>query len=398
VCLGNLNSHVKNCDFKPVKCSNEECEMVVNKREIIHHESTVCEYRKVKCHSCERLEQDVKEMKEKMENLASKEDVKAMMVQMFEKLRSMENTIQTSSAMNHASNAFMADILVAGGQVGDDKALKSVERFSWKKNVWERVSSMNADRKGATSFVYENKVFVAGGCDSNKIEVLDLNSDSTNEGLLNWTEFEATIPHYCTYFRSVIYRNRAVLFCACKRTGAHSVELSLTPPYTCTQLCKLPDPPRKHYRVVAFEHKVLIFGGRNVANNQLLDSVLEFNLITNEFNSMPSLPYVVENMAAVRWGDQAILIGGFTKFGGHSKNVFMYDSKTGNTTVLPSTLKERSGCAAVITGSTIVVMGGKGRSGRVKSVEAFTMGGYSWRHLPIMNDARSVATATVIPI
>jgi hypothetical protein len=65
-----------------MKCSNEECEMVVNKREIIHHESTVCEYRKVKCHNCVKIEQDVEEMNEKMEGmkkqmqgLASKEDV-----------------------------------------------------------------------------------------------------------------------------------------------------------------------------------------------------------------------------------------------------------------------------------------------------------------------------------
>ena len=50
--LEELDSHVENCGFAPVKCSNEECGMVINKREIIHHESTVCEYRKVNCHNC----------------------------------------------------------------------------------------------------------------------------------------------------------------------------------------------------------------------------------------------------------------------------------------------------------------------------------------------------------
>ena len=58
--------------------------------------------------------------------------------------------------------------------------------------------------------------------------------------------------------------------------------------------------------------------------------------------------------------------------------------EAGNTTELPSMLEERNGCAAVITGNTIVVMGGRGQSGRVKSVEAFTLGGYSWRYLPAM--------------
>ena len=65
--LQELNSHVEACGFAPVNCSNDECQMVINKREIIHHESAVCEYRKVKCHSCGKMEQDMKDMQMKME-------------------------------------------------------------------------------------------------------------------------------------------------------------------------------------------------------------------------------------------------------------------------------------------------------------------------------------------
>jgi hypothetical protein len=402
--LEELDSHVENCGFAPLKCSNEECQLVVDKRELIHHESTVCEYRKVKCHSCKKLEQDmegIKEkiegmeaMKEKMEGLASKEDVddvKELMVQMFEKLGFLENTIQISSAINHASNALMEDVLIAGGWDNDGNRLKSVERFSWKKNVWERVSSMNVGRVAATSFVYENQLFVAGGCDSDAIEVLNL-----NECRLQWGESVANVPYGCRALLSVVYQNRAVLFCACGKTDC-CAELYLTVAYTCKQLCKIPEPARKGYTVVAFEHKVLIWGGQSATNNSLLDSVLEFDINTNEFKAMPALPCAVHSMAAVRWGDQAILFGGFDQ-DGQSRKVYMYNSKTGTTTQLPSMLEERSGCAAVITGNTIVVMGGRGKTtGRVRSVEAFTLGGYSWRYLPAMNDIRGLATATVLP-
>ena len=65
--LQELNSHVEACGFTPVNCSNDECQMVINKREIIHHESAVCEHRKVKCHSCGKMEQDMKYMQMKME-------------------------------------------------------------------------------------------------------------------------------------------------------------------------------------------------------------------------------------------------------------------------------------------------------------------------------------------
>ena len=410
--LEELDSHVENCGFAPVRCSNEECEMIVNKREIIHHESTVCEYRKVKCHNCVKIKQDVEEIKEKMDaNMeemkekieksmnemekkmekkmvgmtADVDDLKRLVMQMFEKLRFLQK-----SAVNYASNAFMEDILVAGGWNSDDDKLKSVERFSWKKNVWERVSSMNVGRKGATSFVYENQIFVLGGCFSPAIEVLDLNEDS-----VQWKLSDATLPFNCTSLRSVVYQNRAVLFCACNKSD-HCTELCLTAPYTCKQLCEMPEPPRKCSTVVGFEHKILIFGGINVKDDNYLEDVLEFDLTTREFRVLPSLPGVVSSMAGVRWGDQAVLIGGYGK-NGPSKKVLMYDSKTCNTTELPSMLEERDAGAAVITGNTIVVMGGRRESGRVRSVEALTLGDYSWRYLPAMNDIRSVPTATILP-
>ena len=436
-----LDSHVENCGFAPMKCSNEECEMIVNKREIIHHESTVCEYRKVKCHNCVKIEQDVEEMKEKMEGIDEKikrietnmkekmqgldektekvkekieemdekikgiemkmeekmgrkaadvEDLKGLMMQMFEKLRFLETSIQISSAVNYASNAFSEDILVAGGWDNDSNKLKSVERFSWKKNVWEKVCSMNVGRKGATSFVHENQIFVLGGCFSPSIEVLNLNENS-----VQWELSEATLPFICERLRSVLYENRAVLFCACNKSD-DCTELCLTAPYTCKQLCEMPEPPSKYYTVVAFEHKILIFGGKRVNDRNLLEDVLEFDLTTRQFKVLPSLPSPVSNMAGVRWGDQAVLIGGYGK-DGPSKKVLMYDSKTGNITELPSLLEKRNAPAAVITGNTIVVMGGAGESGRVRSVEAFTLGGYSWKYLPAMNDIRSGATTTILP-
>ena len=108
--LEELRSHVENCGFAPVKCSNKGCEMIVNKREIIHHESTVCEYKKVKCHNCVKIEQEIKkkteekmdEMNEKIEGIDQKIDEKMagiaadVSVRMFEKLRLLENTIQIS--------------------------------------------------------------------------------------------------------------------------------------------------------------------------------------------------------------------------------------------------------------------------------------------------------------
>ena len=77
----------------------------------------------------------------------------------------------------------------------------------------------------------------------------------------------------------------------------------------------------------------------------------------------------------------------------------MYDCKTGKITVLPSMLEKRRACCAVITGNTIVVMGGLDEELEILkySVECFTMGGYAWKYLPAMNEARFYAVAEVLP-
>ena len=202
--LEELDSHIESCGFSPVKCSNEECEMIANKREIIHHESTVCEYRKVKCHNCVKIEQKVEEMKEKMEEkmgriAADVVEVKELMAKMFEKLPFLENSIQISSAVNHT---FMKDILVAGG--------------------WDRDGFIN----------YDNQVFVAGGCDNPVIEVLNSNEDPTQ-----WQISKATLPFNCCSLCSFVYQYCAVLFCTCGETD-YCAELSLTATYIC-KACKM---------------------------------------------------------------------------------------------------------------------------------------------------------------
>ena len=61
-------------------------------------------------------------------------------------------------------------------------------------------------------------------------------------------------------------------------------------------------------------------------------------------------------------------------------------------------LEKRYGCCAVITGNTIVVMGGYNEKREdLNSVECFTMGGSTWEHLPVMNITRSDAVAEVLP-
>ena len=64
--VGNLKRHVASCGFSPVQCSNDGCNVLLNARDKLHHEAEVCDFRKLKCHDCGQLKNEVKEMKDEM--------------------------------------------------------------------------------------------------------------------------------------------------------------------------------------------------------------------------------------------------------------------------------------------------------------------------------------------
>ena len=286
------------------------------------------------------------------------------------------------------------DILIAGGDGDFSNHSKSTEIYSWEKNGWFEVSPMNEDHKGASSFIHKDQLFVVGGERSKTIETLDL-----NELPLKWTKFRGELPYACDDHQTVVYQQSVI------HIGGYNYdkgklsnvisELQLTSPYTVKELCQMPEPRQRHGAVV-FEDKVLILGGDTP--NNTTDSVLEFDRKRKKCKEMPKLPFALRGMATVRWRDEAVVLGGLTKDNQELNDVFMYNCKTGKTTALPSMLKKRCGCCAVITGNTIVVMGGENeKDDYLSSVECFTMGSSTWEYLPVMNKVWYLAVAEVLP-
>ena len=106
--LGDLDKHVALCGFAPAVCSNEGCQLEVNKQDLLHHETAVCELRRVKCHSCSDIRKEVDTMKsnmaamnEKLKEVGTnvntvKNDVLAIQVQMNERLREVGENVITA--------------------------------------------------------------------------------------------------------------------------------------------------------------------------------------------------------------------------------------------------------------------------------------------------------------
>jgi hypothetical protein len=96
-----------------------------------------------------------------------------------------------------------------------------------------------------------------------------------------------------------------------KRGYSDSItEVSLVPPYTSKVLATMPHTRWLHC-VVLFGGKIVILGGRKDANyTTSLESVLLYDITKNECQELAPLPYSVNNMAAVKWSDDNVIIVG----------------------------------------------------------------------------------------
>ena len=440
--LEDLKTHVATCGYAPVLCSKAECGMEINKQDKLRHETEVCEYRRVKCHGCGQIQNDVEtlersllELDEKVEATNKKmgnnhvemrdvvnkleerlgalktsqdkireevneclakvnkdvDQVKVMMTQVLKKLNMLEQHKKLPSPTVRILNIPREDILVAGGS---GNAGNSTEIYSWDQNVWIEGSKMNEKHWSASSFTYNDQLFVVGGFLSKTIETLDL-----KEFPLKWMKYPGELPYCSENHQTVVYQERVIHIGGynddkgkrCDMIG----ELQLTTPCSMKKLCHLPQPQHCHGAKIS-EDKVIILGGQSGQGS--LNTVLKYDVNKNECEKMPPLPRVLSRMATVCWRDEVVVLGGYHEREKALNDVFMYNCKTGNATALPCMLEKRCRCCAVITGDTIVVMGGDDENDEsLSSVECFKMGGSAWEYLPAMNKARHGAVAEVLP-
>ena len=430
-----LEVHVGNCDFNPVQCSNEGCELIVNRKDQLDHEMNECDFRLGECRICgERVsywERNLhcyvtrNEMDEVKRSLKETKDetssIKEMMMNMSRQLtRKMDDVMKqmgdlkcqvtagksdfpstikklenedrfpglTASCLQ-ANVSVRENIIIAGGY-----NQQSVEMFSWTTRQWTHLPPMTSVRVRSSSFVHEDQMFVCGGewCEES-IEVLNLKEPGAQ-----WKKFTAKLPQRTYGHTTVVYENNLFIFGG--KSGDKIVndiyKVSLVPPYSSQLVCHLSEP-RTWHGAQCFGDKVVIVGGTTAfGSSGFLDTVLLYDITNNCCQTLAPLPFAVCNMATVAWKDNIIIIGGWDKNNKTLNTVVVYNITNGKSTMLPPMKHERANCSAVITGNVIVVMAGKGeRGGALNSVECFNIHTYTWEELPTMKEKRWWATAVV---
>ena len=432
--LQHLDNHEATCGFTPAVCTNQGCGVTLNQRDLIHHQSELCEFRKLKSHSCGEMTKTLADMNERTANVERnmgtmgtkitnvEKNVADMKTDMEGKLEAVNNEVrglktalikgfdemkdvlvkmedkieENTRKVRNTASGDKENIIVAGGQGTD-----SVEMFNWRQRTWSPLQSLPKKREAATSFVHNNHVTIGGGfCSDYVDDMLRMNIDPNPDLSMHWSDCPVKLPAKLTSHSSVLYNNYLLVSGGGGERNAVSDcihKVQLVPPYTVKTLSRMPEPRRGHSTQL-FDDNLLIVGGSTTDSYEdNLSSVVLYDIKKNECKQLAPLPYEVSKMATVRWGYNIVVIGGVDKRGKALDTVVIYNVKTEQSHLLPSMRSKRQGCTAVVIGNNIVVLGGRDeRCHTLKSVEAFNFESYSWQELPKMSRARWLHTTVAV--
>ncbi len=455
--LQHLDRHEATCGFTPAVCTNQGCGATVNKRDRIHHESEVCEFRKLKCHSCGEMTKTLADIEKrianvetnmatnmaKMETMVTTQNqmkniqtniatnvanmetrmanvernvtdiegklekvnnevtgLKAALIEGFDQMKDVLVEIKKDNArkVRNTPSGDRENIIVAGGVRTD-----SVEMFNWRQRTWSPLQSMPKKRWEATSFVYNNHMTIAGGCCSPDYvdTMIRMNVDPNPDLSTHWSDCPIKLPAKLQSHSSVLYNDQLIVTGGydgnLRATSDCIHEVQLVPPYNVKILSRMPEPRQCHNTEILGDSLLIVGGCTTDRCRDNLSSVLLYDIKKNECKQSAPLPYEVSMMATVKWGDNIVIAGGVDKHGKAINTVIIYNVKTEQSHMLPSMRCKRWGCTAVVVGNNIVVLGGVDeRREKLKSAEAFNFESDTWQELPEMSQARYHHTAVVV--
>ena len=434
--ISRLKSHVRECDFRPIVCTNEKCGQTFNQKDLAGHVTDECEYRLVHCpdcddimiykkftkHACE-LSKDLdkkelewselknvlgemynsqKEMcnsQKEMHN--SQKEMCNLLKEMSNAVKGLSHNLQTivQASVQAPRQASLPSVttfsaIVIGGR--NENALSSVEILYPGFKTWTVLQPMQESRGSAASVLYGNDVIVTGGwCGdgvSDTIERLSLVSKPFAS-----IPFPVKLPLNVWGHKAVVIRN--CLYLVGGYNGEKSVNaiysILLHPPFSIKLKCEMRQPICFHGLQAVGKSLFILGGTTSNSFKNTVDTVLSYNTVKNKVHNMKSLPFPVCDVATVCWNDNVIIIGGTSATGLSLNTVIQYDVKASKIKMLPSMKYARSSCAATIARNKVIVMGGFDWNEKkyLNSVECFDLDSQVWEELPEMNECRSEATA-----
>ena len=407
-----LKTHVRECNYRPVVCTNEKCGQTFKQEDLADHMTNACEYRLVHCPDCE--DDMIYKKFSKHACVLSMEwsEVKNVLTEMCysqkeicdlqkEILTSIESLAVDKQIMEKSQTPLVPKVsahIVAIGGRNNEGNLSSVEVLYPGSTVWTVLHPMQESRGSASSVLYGNDVIVCGGRSNEDVHDTIERLPLLNKPL-TWVPFPVKLPLKCCGHKVVVINNCLYL------VGGHAgktpfktiYSILLHPPYTVELKCEMQQAVCFH-GLQPFGDSLFIFGGSPTGTlEKAVNTVVSYNTVSNEVSVMKPLPFAICDVATVRWKNNVIIIGGTANNSISLNTAILYNVKGNTLKMLPSMKHARSSCAVTVAGNKVIVMGGYdwGTKKYLNSVECFDLDRQLWEELPTMYKARSEATAVV---
>ena len=293
-----------------VGCYMGELALTITLPAILNSQTTLYYFRRLQCHDCVELKKEVKDINQKLKEDKAKfqkqvDELSEKMSRMCEmQTEAMKEAKQMMAEIRYVKHIMLCqyltrqNIIIAGGE--HDEAINSVEILSWPEKTWTLQTPMLGCRCGASTVVFEGDVYVTGGFDENDTTV-DTIETSTCDEPLQWNISAVKLPVICRRHATVMYKDGMILSggqTKSDETSDQIYEISMVPPYSTKVLTAMPEPLYDH-TMELFEDKLFIFGGYE---NGPHDTVMMYNLTTEDWVMMTALPSLVEILSRILSG------------------------------------------------------------------------------------------------
>ena len=424
--LENLKRHVADCGFAPAVCSNEGCQLEVNKQDLLHHETAVCEHRRITGDSSNDRrspEMDMlKNIAEVNEKLARNEknverefqNIKAVVRNVLAKVDLVQEQLALEKERNRrleADNAVMKESLNAilkllQGKSQNEKNRKETSEAEDMNEITKQLESMMQEKSpkvqdepvrdeiAEAQYMERKQTVVIAGCGSS-VEMFSLAKRT-------WTTLQHT-QELRLGASSVVYNNQLFIVGGYVKTieklSLNSLQDGQLLPFENFP-AQLPGELAGHCSVV-YNGRLIVIGGYVGGKDAYSDSITEISLVPPYTSRiLATMPQTRCYHGVAVFGDKMLIVGGRRTGDNQSvlRSVVMYDitrNEFQQLTPLPYPVCEM---ATVKCGDdSVMIMGGSDKDDEpLNKVLMYNIKTLKIQMLPEMKYKRAGCVAAVV--
>ena len=416
--LGDLERHVADCGFAPAVCSNEGCQLEVNKQDLLHHETTVCELRRVQCHSCNDIRREIDTVKvslaainEKMHKIEKKiERIEKKLLHTVEKIETNIKAVEANLAakidlvqqqlykQDKSNRQLKADNVEIKKSL--NKITKQLERMTLQTSHEIHVEQHRTGLSETDGMDRELKVvIVAGGASPHDLNSVEMFSLATG----TWTRLQP-MKESRQDLSSVVYNNQFVVLGGWGKKSIEKLSLDAVHVDQSIPWDKVPAELLgilAGHRSVVYNGRLIVIGGYDFNEREYSDAIAEISLVSSFTRKLLAImPKRISGHGVAMFGDKILIVGGEGSGPTNSalSSVVMYDitrNECLELALLPYPVRDMA--TVKWDGDNVMIMGGADKASRpLNKVLMYNVKSQKSHMLPDMKYKREGCVAAVV--